>query len=199
MARFAIDRTENEDVKEFAKLLIDDHEADLKKLARWAPEAARDGFLNEDRAAVEGNQPRPAARQPQPQPAPGVVPAQPRPGFQQPQPGYAQAGPRPIDAIGLFREVAMECVSTGKQLLSEKEGQDFDKCFVASQYMMHQGIQDRLTVFQRYSSSELAQLFSDASMTVDEHTDHAKQLLDTWEGRSGTERTAGREKEEKRE
>jgi predicted outer membrane protein len=209
VAEFALKRTENAEVKEFAEMLIADHGDFVKKLARWSPEAAREGYLEDRRA--EGNEtqrdlpetsarqnPAPAGQQ-RPAAQPGAV--SPQPGVAQPRAGVAQTQPaqgRQIDAINLFREMAIECVSSAKQALSEKEGDEFDKCFVGAQILLHAQMQDKLTVFQRHASSELSQAFSDASETVDQHMDHAKAIMEKWEGRSKS--TAEREKPtEKRE
>lgn len=47
IARFAQEKSKNDEVKEFAKMMVQDHQAFLQKLERFAPEATRNGYLSE--------------------------------------------------------------------------------------------------------------------------------------------------------
>jgi len=206
IAKFAKDKLHNDDVKDFAQMLIEDHQEFLQKLNRWAPEASREGFLEEQHAQAQGGARRdlPEGRQAQPQqgnPQFNQQQNQPqvRPGAAQ-QPGGVQpqaAQTAPIDHIQLAREIAMECIDSAKEGLSEKsdkDGKDVDLCFLGHQIVAHQHMQDKLTVFQRHASGQLAELFGDASSTVDKHQQHADELMDQLMGKSSTPREARKEK-----
>lgn len=45
LAKFAQEKSKNEEVTQFAKMLADEHQAVLKKLSKHAPEASREGYL----------------------------------------------------------------------------------------------------------------------------------------------------------
>ena len=233
IAEFAHQRADDKEVQEFAQMLIDDHSAFLKKLERWAPQAARDDFLKQEdseqsterrtqqdgtttatpdrddqqadqqrrdndqqgqaRDADQGqaanrNQAGQANRQAQAGAA--NQPAQPGTRIQQTAGNRAQSGQgsQPVNIMQLDRELAKECLNTSKQLLSSKEGDEFNKCFAGMQFMVHNAMQDKLTVFQRHVSDELAQVLSDASTTVDEHLTRAEELMKKFDG--GSERVA---------
>jgi predicted outer membrane protein len=192
LAKFALDHAEDEELKDFAKMLIEDHQAFLKKLERWSPQAASNDFLKEEHQADRDDQP--AARD-RIQPAGGVnQPAQ-RGGIQQTA-GAQGMGSRPVNLMQLERELAQECLNTAKQMLSSKEGDEFNKCFAGMQFMIHNQMQDKLTVFQRHVSADFAETLSNASMTVDEHMTHAEELMKKWDKSSA--RVAGEERKEER-
>src|SRR5262245_52052440 len=50
LAKWAEEKSKNDDVQEFAKMLVSDHSEFIKKLHKWAPEATQDGFLTTERA-----------------------------------------------------------------------------------------------------------------------------------------------------
>lgn len=183
VAEFAHQRADDKEVQEFAQMLIDDHRAFLKKLERWAPQAAHDNFLKDDdreQATERRDQPEATVRTPfKPQPgAEGQTAAGARP-------QHAATGSQPVNILQLDREIAQECLNSAKQLLGEKEGDEFNHCFVGGQFMMHHMMQDKLTVFQRHVSDDLAQVLSDASETVDKHMTRAEELMKKWDSSSG--------------
>jgi predicted outer membrane protein len=177
IAQFVQARTKNDDVKEFAQMLMDDHKAFLKKLERYAPEATRDGYLNSPRQTTSKDSPE---AKPAVQAAGGANPAQPAKPIQQTagaQPNNAPAG-QAIDFIQLHREVAEQCIADSKQMLSKKEGNEADTCFVGHQIARHAAMKTQLTVFERHASGELGQILSDASETVTKHMEHAEKLME---------------------
>jgi predicted outer membrane protein len=180
VAEFAHERADDKEVQEFAKMLIDDHRAFLKKLERWAPQAARDDFLKEEDEQATDRRDQPGT------------------GIQQTAGTRtnANAGSHPVNILQLDREIAQECLNTSKQLLSEKEGDEFNHCFVGTQFLMHNVMQDKLTVFQRHVSDDLGQVLSDASETVDEHMTRAKEMMKKWDSSSG--RVAKEERDSER-
>jgi len=55
LAKLVRDKVENDDVKEFADTMIKDHQAFLQKLQRFAPDASREGYLNEQGTSNQRN------------------------------------------------------------------------------------------------------------------------------------------------
>ena len=113
LAKFAQEKSKNKDVSNFAKMIAEEHQACLKKLSKFAPEATREGYLvdiqtdqsksrNESTTEPIGNTNQNAAAS-----------------------GSTTVG---IDMIQLQREVAKQCISDSKKYLNAKDGDEFDKC-----------------------------------------------------------------------
>ncbi|HUQ71468.1 MAG TPA: DUF4142 domain-containing protein [Planctomycetaceae bacterium] len=198
IAKFAQSKTENEDVKEFASMLISDHEAFIKKLEKFAPEASRNNSLNSDQPQTSEKAERSTtSTNSSVQPAGGTAPAQPSRSIQQTSATQPQQGQ--IDFIQLHREIAAQCLADSKKALSEKSDEEFAKCFVGSQIAKHAEMSTKLTVLQRHASAELKEILASASETVKEHQEHAETLMDKLAStgqKSGSKAKERREKSE---
>lgn len=172
LAKFAQSRTDNDDVQSFAKKVIQDHQEFLKKLERFAPDAVRENSL------AEGDQP--AANEGGVRTAGGAaVPVRPGRAIQQTaaaEPRGTRAGAS-IDFVQLHREIAAQCLSDSKKMLGEKEGAEFDACFVGQQIGVHAAMQSKLTVLQRHATSELAQVLGEGIEVAQNHRKQAESLM----------------------
>lgn len=174
IARFAEDKTKNDDVKEFARMLIKDHSGFLEKLQKFAPEATQDGYLERSQSTTgTGNRPPRAGE------AAGNNAAKPntvqRTAAKPPlDGGNNQQG---IDPVALHRELAQQCLIDTEEMLNQKKGDRFDDCFVGLQIAKHMAMKTKLTVLQRHSSGELAELLAAGAKTTQTHLDHAEKLM----------------------
>lgn len=176
IAEFASEKSKNKDVKEFAKMIIDDHQAFLKKLQQFAPEA-RETSLNHQ-ASTGQSRVQPAGGTAQTQAS--QQPAQTQQG-QRIQQVAAQGDQRasgPVDVIQLHREIAQQCLADAKKKMSDESSDKFDACFIGHQIAKHEAMKTTLTVFQRHSSGEFAQLLSDGIKTTDKHLKDAEKIMD---------------------
>jgi len=201
LARFAQNKAENKDVKEFAQMMIKDHQNFLQKLQRYAPQASQEGFLTDrgdDRGNAGNNQRRSegatqaggANRQ-----ATGQVQqtagtnnqnqnanqnqnqnAASQTG-QQGQGQQGQQGQHQVDIVQLHKEIAEECLSEAKQRLNKKDGQEFDEAFMGLQMAQHGAMKAKLTVFQRHAAGELGQILSEGLQTTEKHMQRAEEIL----------------------
>lgn len=183
IARFASQKAKNSDVKSFAKTLIEDHQAFLKKLERFTPEA-REGALEQashsepaDRQGRGTIQQTAAVEQQEERQRAGNA-RQAQPG-QQAQPG-AQANQQAggLDVIQLDREIAQQCISNAKKKLSEVDSDRFDHCFIGHQIAAHEAMVTKLSVLKRHCSGELAQLLEDGIETTNKHLKEAEKIMD---------------------
>lgn len=168
IAKMAADKAKHKEVKEFAKMLAEDHQGFLKKLQRFAPEAqetlqAASGQSNQSRVQTAGA----TAGQPQAQAQPG----------QAIQQVAGQAQTAPIDVIQLHREVAQQCLADAKKKMGEMEGEKFDFCFMGHQIAKHEEMKTKLTVFQRHASGEFAQLLATGLETTETHLKKAEEIM----------------------
>jgi predicted outer membrane protein len=192
IAQFVSEKTKNDDVKEFTKMLIDDHQAFLKKLQRFTPEA-RNSTLQQTASTESGVQQAGGANQavnaqttartqaqgganPQQQPAAQAQPQRQGQPIQQTA-GQAQSR-QPIDLVQLHREIAQQCLTDAKKNMEEKEGAKFDACFIGHQIASHEAMKTKLTVFQRHASGEFAQLLSEGIKSTEKHLKDAEKIMD---------------------
>jgi predicted outer membrane protein len=77
-------------------------------------------------------------------------------------------------------------VASLKEKLSEKKGQDFDKCYMAHQVVAHMQMLDTLKVFKKHASGQLAELINGGIQTTEDHLMHAENLMKKLDGASAT-------------
>jgi len=192
LARIAEDKAKSKEVKEFAQMLEKDHQAFLQKLAKFAPEAARDGFLME-RTQDQGNR-QSSTTQPRPdvnvQVAGGAQQNQQRDGQKiQQTAGTQDQGRAPhLEFMSMQKEIAQECLAAAKAKMTKEDGEKFDRCFIGHQIVMHEVMKAKLTVFQRHTSGELNQLISKGLETTESHLKKAEDIMKDLEKSSSESR-----------
>ena len=170
VARFASERTKRSDVKDFAKMLVDDHEAFLKKLQRFAPEATRDGYLDQGTTNPSKGQAAAAAGQ-------GNRQIQQTAAQQQDNQSQGQ-GPAGVDAVQLHREVAQECIANAKRKMTDIDEDKFDHCFIGHQIAKHEAMKTQLAVLERHTSGEFAQVIADGAQATEKHLKQATKIME---------------------
>lgn len=177
LAKFAQDKVQHEDVKKFAKMMVEDHQAFLQKLQRFSPEATRDGFLNDQSASTRNESARTTSKS-------GVEQAKAtnadQSAIQQTngtQPNAAAKGGQPVDFIQLHREIAQECLASSKEELGKKKDGEMDQCFIGFQIAKHAAMKTKLTVLQRHASPELAQVLNQGAETAEKHMKEAESIM----------------------
>jgi len=95
--------------------------------------------------------------------------------------GYApnESSSGQLDLVRLKHELGQKCLQSAQRELSQKNGAEFDRCFVGMQVAKHMEALDTLEVFQNHASSELRSAISEAIPTVQRHLEHAKQMEKT--------------------
>jgi predicted outer membrane protein len=173
LAQDAVSRAENENVKRFAQMLVDDHQQAIQKLQQHAkPGMGLDGAgritasgsLQGDQIA--SNQ-QPSARQYT---------------ANRPDPNRDPMSNSPLDQVlKMQQQAAQECLSMTKSLMQEKQGAEFDKAFAGSQIGAHVGMLAKLKASQQHASPELASIIQESEQAVQKHLDQAKQLCEELE------------------
>lgn len=187
LAEFGASHTQNEKVKEFARMLVTDHQQFLQKLQQYAPSSDQIRFT-EERASTSANSnveqaAGTARRDARVQQTAGneedrARADRDRPNREERQANRAErrAGTE-IDPVQLHRELAAQCLADTKQMLTESKNKNFDECFVGHQIAMHGAMISKLKVLERHSSDELAQILADGRKTTQSHLDKAEQLM----------------------
>ncbi len=201
LAKFVQDKVQHADVKKFANMMVEDHQAFLQKLQQFSPEATRDGFLNEQRASIRNESARATSKS-------GVEQAKAtsadQPVVQQTnatQPTTTAKSDQPVDFIQLHREIAQECLASSKAALGKKKDGEIDQCFIGFQIVKHAAMKTKLTVLQRHASPELAQVFADGAQTAEKHMQEAEAImkkLDTSDSKQKREERREERREDKK-
>jgi predicted outer membrane protein len=148
VAQIAEQRSKNEEVRKFAKQMIDDHTKFIEKLRPYAGQYANianhaGGATTTDRAATT-----------------------------------QQARGGQIDLVELKQKLGRKCLASVRKELESKEGAKFDHCYIGQQVGAHMQMVDTLEVFQEYVSPQLRSVLEEGTATTKEHLDHAKQLAE---------------------
>ena len=183
IGKFAKDKAHDQQVKDFAAMIVKDHQAFLQKLQKFAPEAASDGYLTE--APATAKRPgKPTDENPKTSAT----------GIQQVGGTVATHATGSLDFVQLHREMAQECLKESKQQLSKKSGHEFDECFIGFQIAKHAAMKNKLTVFQRHTSGELSQLLADGAEATQKHMDKAEEIMKNLAHSSSSDSKQSREK-----
>jgi predicted outer membrane protein len=162
LAKFGEENLEDGEAKQFAKMLVEDHQKLVKKLERFAPQAAS--------IKLSSNQQQRSTQQ---------TGTNITPGFDNPSSSQQTVAQSPTDQklFQIEKEAVQNCVSMTKEELQEKQGKDMDKAFVGCQIGSHIHMLASLKAAENNVSSELQQVIAKAQDKVQAHLDKAKQLM----------------------
>lgn len=183
LTQFAVEHIQNPEVKKFAQMLIDDHTKFGGKLTPYASEVANMPFddahagvrhsnnkesKTADATAASKEELRAAKRE-----------ARRKDDSDRQTVTSAHSGLFAQERMAVLeRQVANECLTLAKRELTEaKESGDFDQAFLGCQVATHLNMIAKLTVFERESTGELAQVFGEGRASTEKHLEEAKHLM----------------------
>jgi predicted outer membrane protein len=186
LSQIAQQKAQNEEVKQFAQKMVTDHQQAATKLQPFTSGPGLGshpaGGLGEEHSnpgSISGTSGQTGS-------AAGQQPARPV------EAGLGRMGmdlAGNLDHIGLITELGRQCLETGRKELEQKQGAEFDRCYMGMAIGMHTGMNDMLTVFQNHASSELRTALADAQRTVQMHLEQAKQIAKRLESASPSSST----------
>ena len=207
LGKLVQERSQNPAVKDFAKMMVEDHQSMLEKLQLIIPDTSKAGFFKDSKSNASDSTSRNATQDGKQASKEGQetireVAGQ-RDDNQQKQnrienqrdgnrTGNAAPAQQGLvqDVSQLHRELAEQCLADSKSMLSEKEGNELDQCYVGMQIVKHAGMLSNLTVFQRHASGELEQIISQGMETTKKHLKHAESLVDQLDGTKSAAKSA---------
>jgi predicted outer membrane protein len=153
LAQFAEGRAKNQKVKQFAEMMITQHREALEKMHRISPQLASLPLQLDTN--LPGNASRASASQPATNGRVGNVDQQ---------------------MIALQTSIAQQCLALTQKELGEKQGAEFDQCYIGQQIGAHVAMLAKLKGSEQFASEQLRAFIQDAEKTVETHHKHAKEL-----------------------
>ena len=189
-ARLAEQRSSNQDVKKFAQEMIDAHTRFMNRLEQTAsnrpgqPGTRQENSNNNlsngtsNRAVTDQgtqggfgqNNATDSTAQPQ-------IRGQ---RLRRQMAGTQGSGGMPAAAhqfVRMMDEVAQQTHQTMLRDLGQKEGIQFDRCYLSSQIMNHTWMVNALTVFERNATPDFQPVLQEGLQTAQQHLAHAKSLM----------------------
>lgn len=151
LAQFAKERSENDQVKQFAEMMIEQHQQAINRIEQAAPQVA---VWKIQLRNANADQQAGAAAQP---PANGQATGQ--------SPQFL-----------LARQIHEECLALTKEALSEKQGAEFDKAYLTQQCMAHLGMKAAIKGSEPFASPQLKPVLQEGLQMTEKHLAEAKNL-----------------------
>ena len=184
LGQMAVDRAKSDSVKEFAEMMVKQHQAMIQKLeqqsTRSPDRANRDGAqpaggTSGQNSSTNNNQPATN------QPASNNQPAQPASGQTAGQAnaqGHAggMTGHVPHMLVALTDQSCDNELQLTKQMLEKHEGDDFEMAYIGQQIVAHTCMLAHLQALKNSGPQELQQLASEGEQTTRKHLDHAMKI-----------------------
>jgi predicted outer membrane protein len=188
LAQMAADKAQNENVKQFAQMLVSDHQEAIQKLQQHA----KPGISLEGAGTITATSAAPSAQ-------PGTLPSDRVASNDSPTARQFTANRANIDSdpmaggsldqvLQMSQQAAQECLSMTKSMMQEKQGAEFDKAFAGSQIGAHVGMLAKLKASEQHASPELASIIQESQQVVESHLEQAKQLCEELESQQASNR-----------
>jgi predicted outer membrane protein len=163
LGKLSQQRAKDKDVKAFGEKMVKDHTDFMQQLERFAG-AGDDrsispaGGRTKDEIAVQPATPGATDRA-----LPGAT-AQP-------------IGSQGLNFVALKQQIGQKCLELVQRDLEEKEGSQFDKCYIGGQIGEHMHVLATLEVVRNQASPELAAVLDKGIETTKSHLEHAQKIM----------------------
>jgi predicted outer membrane protein len=171
LAQFAQERTQNEQVKEFAQMMIEQHQQAIQQLEQAAPQVAS---MNLDLQAGQGASADGQNRQASTQRTGAAA-----------QAGDSQGADRQMAEFA--REVKQQCLQLTKAELGKKQGTEFDKAYMGQQLVAHTNMLAELQVSQKYASQKLQPIIKQGTQMTEHHLAQARSIKERLSAAGGAQ------------
>jgi predicted outer membrane protein len=187
LANFALQHTQNDQVKQFAQQMIEDHTNFNNQLAKFASPELSQNQKGAGNLPQPGNTPggaAPRTAQPGNPPQPGATAAQPG---QPPNPNErnpANPGERGNETAAGGDKAVQLCEDIGQQIgsgitkeLNQYQGSDFDRAYTGQQFWDHVIFIGLAKGAEKHVSPDLQQVISQGASTAEKHLEHCRKLI----------------------
>jgi predicted outer membrane protein len=187
LGQFATQQASAQEVREFAQRMTQEHTQFITQLRQFMPTVGQD--LIQEETAERADQTR---RPDQPQRERTDAAAQPprRTTEREASGGQGLAGHDPI--LQIHKKAGQRKLQLTRDLLEQKQGREFDTCYMGGQVVAHIGMLAKLEAMQGVGSPEFQQLVSQGARATEDHLQMAQQILRTLESQGPGERVTRR-------
>lgn len=178
LAKVARQRAQSPEVKKFAQQLIQEHEQAISQLEKFAPQNVSlelDGQPTEDRTRPERSARKAENNADRPNRDDTARTSEGQDDMQH-------------QMLAMQKDIAQRCLALTQRELGEWEGAKFDQAFIGQQTCAHIGMLAKLAGTEQYASSELRSVLAQQQQTVEQHLQHAKQVMQELDSRPETAR-----------
>lgn len=170
ISKFGQERAQNEQVKQFAQNMIEQHQQYLSKLQQAAPQTAQMDLTLEGAEGEVGIQGDNAGARPGQSPAAG----------NQRRAAAGGAGGNDEQQMAQFmKQVKQQCLHLTTSQLARQQGQDFDKAFMGVQTGLHTGMLAKLQIAEQHvQDDQMKQLIQQGIQTTQQHLQQAQQIME---------------------
>jgi len=212
LSKIALQKSENAEVKQFAQKMIQDHQ---KMIEQLQPLTAMHGDANRSTSSILGGNSESQGRSATTEGRTSDTTALPGSSgaSQTLAPTGTSANVPPGDAtteitastnatatagaggsalhqlMQIDRQINERCLQMARDELQQKSGVEFDKCYVGNAINAHTHALAAVEVIGKQTQGALAQVAQQAQPTVQQHLEHAKQLIKQLEGQSSASGT----------
>lgn len=199
LAKIAQQKSQNEQVRQFAAKMIKDHQKAEEMLSKHAGHwGEKSTSTDRNRSADDKSPPKTGSetnastnnvrREPSSSGASSDQNATQRPSDQ----STAGREGGALNWVSIHQQLADQCLSSAKRELNSKEGAEFDKCYMGMQIVAHQKMIDMDTVFLKIAAADGRDTLSECMKTATEHLREAKDIMENIKDKPST-RTATKE------
>jgi predicted outer membrane protein len=186
LGQFAQDRAQNPQVKQFAQMMVEEHQQAISKLQQAAPQVAS---LNLQLTSTQGQRTDAATGGTARTDATSGAASATATGNQRTSASGAQGGGQE-QMVQLARDIKQECLNLTQAELGRKQGAEFDKCYIAQQLVAHTGMLAELRASQRHASGQLQPILKEGAQMTEHHLAQARQIMEQLDAGGGAEGAA---------
>lgn len=180
-SQLAEQRASSQKVKDLARQMGQQHSDLVQHLMQFAGPLASPAMAQAGQAGAQAAQQNPQGQQLGGRQQAGGQQGQ---GFQaltSSTTGQAGGQSQGLNFVTVIQQIGQQCEQSLSQDLSQKQGAEFDKCFVGQQITAHMQMLDKLRVLRQYASPQLQQVLAQGEQATQHHLDQLKSEMKSLE------------------
>jgi predicted outer membrane protein len=180
-------------VKQFAQMMIEEHQKAISQLQKAAPSVANMNLKltssNANASAASAGTTSDPARAGEARSA-STQSGSPAAANQRTSASDGQGGSEDSQMIQLARETKQECLNLTQTELGRKQGDKFDKAYIGQQLVAHTTMLAQLRAAQRHVSGQLQPILQQGVQMTEHHLAQARQIMEQLDAGGGQEAAA---------
>jgi predicted outer membrane protein len=183
LGQFAQDRAQHPQVKQFAQMMVEEHQQANSKIQQAMPEVASMNLELTAQGGQGGAQGATAGAGSRTQSSTA--------GNQRSSATGAAGQGGQQEMVQFAKDVKQNCLQLAMQELGRKQGAEFDKAYIGQQLVAHMNMLAELRAAQKHASGELQPIIQQGTQMTEHHMAQARQIMEQLA--AGNEGTGGPE------